>query len=189
VGIGGVRSRDLIQAGTQETVNGNGRTRYSAWIETLPQAAETVPLTVRPGDTVTVDITEQAQDTWLVSLTNVTTGQNYQRTVRYASSRSSVEWVEEAPSAGRGVLPLADFGSIQFSSASAVKDGKSVDLTQLGARPITMVGPAGQALAVPSGIGTDGKSFSVDRTDAPATAGGGQGSGVPAFPRPGRRGR
>jgi hypothetical protein len=98
-----------------------------------------------------------------------------------------VEWVEEAPSAGRGVLPLADFGTINFSAASAVKDGKSVDLTQLGARPITMVGPSGQALAVPSAIGGDGKSFSVDRTDAPATSGAGQGSGVPGFPRPGRR--
>lgn len=37
VGIGGVRGTDLIQAGTQETVAGRGRTTYEAWVETLPQ--------------------------------------------------------------------------------------------------------------------------------------------------------
>ncbi|HVG98209.1 MAG TPA: G1 family glutamic endopeptidase, partial [Chloroflexota bacterium] len=189
VGIGGVDSRDLIQAGTEETVTGTGQRQYEAWIETLPQAAETVPLTVRPGDTVTVDITEQGADTWLVSITNKSTGQKYQRPVRYASSRSSVEWVEEAPSAGRGgVLPIDDFGTVSFTGATAVKNGKSVTLSQLGAGPITMIGPSGQALAVPSAIGGDGASFSVTRTAAPATAtpGQGQGGGFPTYPGPGR---
>ena len=39
VGIGGVNSRDLIQAGTQETDGGSGRVQYSAWVETLPQVS------------------------------------------------------------------------------------------------------------------------------------------------------
>ena len=44
VGIGGADSPDLIQAGTQQQTSGAGRTQYSAWIETLPQASRTVPL-------------------------------------------------------------------------------------------------------------------------------------------------
>src|SRR5205823_4505153 len=32
VGIGGVRSRDLIQAGTEQTVSGSGQTEYEAWV-------------------------------------------------------------------------------------------------------------------------------------------------------------
>ena len=54
VGIGGVRGRDLIQAGTQQTVSGNGSTQYQAWIEMLPQSSRPVPLTVHAGDSVSV---------------------------------------------------------------------------------------------------------------------------------------
>jgi hypothetical protein len=44
VGIGGVTSQDLIQAGTQEATSGSGQTEYQAWIELLPQASKQVPL-------------------------------------------------------------------------------------------------------------------------------------------------
>jgi hypothetical protein len=170
VGIGGVRSRDLIQAGTQVTASGTGRARYSAWIETLPQASRNVPLTVRPGDSVTVSIADQGADTWLVTLSNDSTGQRYDETVQYASSRSSAEWVQEAPSAGRGTVPVDDFGTVTFTNGSTVKDGKTIDLARAGARPITMIGADGQPLAVPSTIGTDAPSFSVVRTDVPVPA-------------------
>ena len=60
VGIGGVRSDDLIQAGTQQTVSGSGNTEYQAWVEMLPRASRPVPLAVHAGDSVSVDITEQA---------------------------------------------------------------------------------------------------------------------------------
>jgi hypothetical protein len=39
VGIGGVNSRDLIQAGTQQQTTGTGQTQYQAWVEMLPQAS------------------------------------------------------------------------------------------------------------------------------------------------------
>ena len=46
VGIGGLRGRDLIQAGTQHSASGAGSASYQAWIETLPDASQAVPLTV-----------------------------------------------------------------------------------------------------------------------------------------------
>src|SRR5205823_10341559 len=101
VGIGGVRSRDLIQAGTQQTVSGSGRTQYEAWIEMLPRSSRPVPLQVHPGDSITVSINEESTDQWLIHFTNNTTGQTYDTTQTYTSSHSSAEWVEEAPSAGR----------------------------------------------------------------------------------------
>ncbi len=111
IGIGGVRSRDLIQAGTQRTVLDNGATQQEAWVELLPRASETVPFAVGPGNTVRVSIDQQGPETWLIVFTNITSGQTYQVTKRYASSLSSAEWVEEAPSAGRQrVLPLDNFG-------------------------------------------------------------------------------
>jgi Peptidase A4 family len=184
VGIGGVRSRDLIQAGTQQSVSGSGRTQYEAWIEMLPRASRPVPLQVHAGDSITVDISEHSPSQWQIQFTNNTTGQTYQTTQQYTSSHSSAEWVEEAPSGGRGggVLPLDNFGSIQFSAGSAVKNGQGLSIADAGARPITMVGNNNQALAVPSELGSDGGSFTVSRTDAPATSSGRRGFGQVPFP-------
>ncbi len=169
VGIGGLRSTDLIQAGTQQTVSGSGSTRYEAWIEMLPSASRPVPLQVHAGDSITVNISEQSPNQWQIAFNNHTTRQTYQTTVQYTSSNSSAEWVEEAPSSGRGgILPLDSFGTIQFSGGSTVKDGQTVSIAASGARAITMIGNNNQALAVPSALGGDGSSFTVARTDAPA---------------------
>ncbi|MBV9545504.1 MAG: flippase-like domain-containing protein [Chloroflexi bacterium] len=171
VGIGGVSSRDLIQAGTQQASSGSGQTQYQAWIEMLPAASHPVPLAVRPGDSVSVSIDEQNTGTWQISFTNNTTGQTYQTSVQYTSTNSSAEWIEEAPSAGRGgILPLDNFGSVNFTAGSAVKDGQSVSIASSGARAITLIGANQQPLAVPSAIGSDGSSFSVSRTQAAASA-------------------
>src|SRR5262249_16722797 len=74
VGIGGVSSHDLIQAGTQETDGGAGRVQYSAWVETLPQASEPIPFVVHPGDSISVTIAEQSPNNWSIDFTNNTTG-------------------------------------------------------------------------------------------------------------------
>jgi ketosteroid isomerase-like protein len=182
VGIGGVNTHDLIQAGTQEQTSGSGQTQYQAWIEMLPQASRPVPLAVRPGDSVSVSINEQTPNTWLISFVNNTTGQTFQQTERYTSSHSSAEWVEEAPSSGRGILPLDNFGTVQFSAASTVQNGQTEDLTAAHARPISLIGAAQQPLAVPSPLGSDGSSFSVSRTPTAATpAGVGVGAPRPRF--------
>jgi len=171
VGIGGVNSRDLIQAGTQDVSAGNGQSQFQAWIEMLPAPSQQVPLAVAPGDSVTVSITQQSagSGTWQIAFKNNTSGQTYQTTVHYASSLSSAEWIEEAPSGPNGIVPLDNFGSVAFSSASAVQNGQTVDLSQAGAQPITMLNGSSQPLAVPSAIGSDGSSFSVARTAASAT--------------------
>jgi len=167
VGIGGVDTTDLIQAGTQQTVSGSGSTQYQAWVETLPQASHPVPLAVHSGDSVTVSITlqPQAQDEWLVAFSNNTTGQTYQVTEHYTSSMSSVEWIEEAPSTMRGrQLPLDNFGTVNFSAGSATRNGQTVTIASTGAQAISMVSSGGQPLARPSALGPDGASFTVSRS-------------------------
>lgn len=163
VGIGGATTTDLVQAGTQSTVQ-NGLVQYSAWIETLPQASQNVPLTISAGDTVTVSLTQQLPGTWNIAIRNTTTGGSYSGTVTYASSVSSAEWIEEAPSVGRGVVTLDQFGAVRFTNASTVKDGQTVTPAAAAARPVTMVNTkTGVQLATPSALGTDGASFSVTR--------------------------
>jgi hypothetical protein len=170
VGIGGVNSRDLIQAGTQETDGGSGRVRYSAWVETLPQVSQPVPFAIRPGDSVTVTIAEQSANNWSIDFKNNTTGKTYHTSKRYTSSHSSAEWVVEAPSSVGGILPLDNFGNVSFDEASATLNGQSANLSQMNAQPITMLGNGGQKLAVPSAIGSDGDSFSVSRIESSATS-------------------
>jgi Peptidase A4 family len=184
VGIGGVNSHDLIQAGTQDVAGGNGQAQFQTWIEMLPQASQQVPVAVVPGDSVTVSINEQGAGSgaWQISITNNTTGQHYQTTVQYASSESSAEWIMEAPAASNGILPLDSFGSVSFTAASAIQNGQPVDIAQAGAQPITMLNANSQPLAVPSPIGGDGSSFTVARTAAPASTGTAGGPGQ----RPGR---
>ncbi|HEV8669537.1 MAG TPA: G1 family glutamic endopeptidase [Candidatus Limnocylindria bacterium] len=172
VGIGGVSGTDLIQAGTQATVVG-GSVSYEAWIEMLPDSSRTVSLAVAPGDSVTVTITEQSSGEWLIAMANNTTKSSYQRTVRYSSSRSSAEWVQEAPSSGRGIIPLDDFGSVRFTAGSAVRDGKTLTLSALGASAVAMINRSGQVIAQPSTLGADGSSFTITRTSAPGTVQGG----------------
>jgi hypothetical protein len=173
VGIGGVTGADLIQAGTQATVTGDGSVTYSAWTEILPDYSRTAPLQVTSGDTVTVTITEQSSGVWLIVMENNTTRDAYEKTLRYNSSRSSAEWVQEAPSTSRGIVPLSDFGTVRFLGGSAVRDGETLGLSALGATPVAMINRAGQALAIPSTLGADGSSFAVTRTDAPGTVQGG----------------
>lgn len=164
VGIGGVQSRDLIQAGTMETTGGSDTVHYSAWIETLPQSARPVPFAVRPGDSITVSISQKGSDQWLIEFKNGRTGEDYQRTVQYTSSLSSAEWIEEAPSAGQRILPIDNFGSVQFSGGSAVQNGKTVTIAQAGAQPITMATGRSGSVVAPSVLTPDGQGFSVSQS-------------------------
>jgi hypothetical protein len=77
-------------------------------------------------------------------------------------ARSSVEWIMEAPSSGMGILPLADFGNINFSNAAASINDKSGAINALGTDyAITMVTNSGVTKAQPSGLTNNGGSFSV----------------------------
>ncbi|MGH2518560.1 MAG: G1 family glutamic endopeptidase [Chloroflexota bacterium] len=168
VGIGGVTTRDLIQAGTEETLTGPGQVSYDAWVETLPHVSEPVPLAVHPGDSVSVSITQQSAREWLVNIANNTTGQSWQQAVAYDSSNSSAEWVEEAPSNIRGLVPLDGFGSVTFSGASAVRNGQGVSIAQAGAEPITMIAATGDTLASTSALASNGSAFTVTRSATPS---------------------
>lgn len=175
VGIGGLDTEDLIQAGTMATVTGDGSVTYEAWIEMLPDSARMIPLSVSAGDSVTVTITERSADRWLLALKNNTSGGTYNITVPYQSTRSSAEWVQEAPSTSRGILPLSMFGSVRFTAGTAVRDGRTLSIAALGSRPISMYNRADQALAIPSTLDSAGTGFEVQRTSAPGATSGGTG--------------
>jgi len=169
VGIGGIKRNDLIQSGTQNIVSSSGQVTASAFFEILPHVSQPIAVTVRGGDSITVSIAQQSTNQWQISFTDTTNGQTYSTTVSYASSLSSAEWIEEAPTDGRRELPLDNFGSVQFSGGSTTENGNAVTISQANTQAITMVNLSRQPLATPSALGSDGASFTVTRSSAVST--------------------
>ncbi len=170
IGIGGINSNDLIQAGTEAIVE-SGQVMYSAFWETLPDVVQPVPLTINAGDQISVSITQQGTDTWQININDTTNGQSWSNSVTYRSSLSSAEWIEEAPATERSViLPLDNFGSVTFTSGTTTENGQTRSIAQAGATPITMHNGAGQALAQTSKLDVTGTSFTVTRTNIPASS-------------------
>jgi hypothetical protein len=123
VGIDGYNSNSVEQIGTDSDVV-NGVPTYYAWYEMYPNPSSTVTaLVVHPGDTIQASVT-YSSGKFTLAITDVTTSKTFSTTQTAASAqRSSAEWVEEAPSSNSGVLPLADFGTVNFSGAQAVING------------------------------------------------------------------
>lgn len=170
VGIGGISSHDLIQAGTQVTTDRSGRQFYESFFETLPDPSQPLPVTVNPGDSVTVSINQVLNGEWRMTFKNNSNGQSAQIDQAYNSSLSSAEWIQEAPSGARsGVWPLNDFGKVLFTNASVIKNGQTKSLLQVNAQPITMANFSGQPLTETSAIGNDGSSFTIIRTANPSS--------------------
>ncbi len=173
IGIGGMKSHDLIQSGTAAEV-ANGAIKYSAWYELLPSGPVTLPVTIHGGDSVTATVAEQSANTWLITFVNNTTGQKYQTTVNYTSSYSSAEWVEEMPlngpvGASTSFIALDDFGTANFSNSFANDGTSEKNLVDLGAQKINMTSGS-QILASASEIASDGSCFSVSKSGTGASA-------------------
>jgi hypothetical protein len=162
IGIGGVNTNDLIQVGTEETVDPDGTINAAVFYELLPDAPHfPTSITVSPGDKISASLNEVSANNWLISITNTTKGQTCTKTVAYTSSHASVEWIEEDPSYTDGSLvPFDDFGSVSFTDASATGNGTSGTLSD--ASSIKLVDAQYRSLATPGAIlGSD--SFSVTR--------------------------
>lgn len=170
VGMGGSRSKDLIQAGTHSAVQ-NGRAQYWAWYELLPDYQKVISLAVRGGDRVSVSLTEVADDLWLLSFVNETTGSAHYQALEYRSRKTSVEWIEEMPvvygrDGNRAYAPLSEFGAVTFEDAYAIVDGKRKSIEDTRAKAVTMVSRLNKrvVLATPSTIEEGG--FTVTRSSA-----------------------
>ena len=182
IGVGGVASTDLLQAGTQAMIE-DGRVTYHAWYEMLPDAMTYVPLDVHSGDAVSASIIESGPGTWQISIVDVTTGKSYQKAVKYDSSLSSADWIEERPSiASGGLLPLSNFVNITWHSAEALKSGVWQSASALGAQPISMLTQEGYPLAQPTALAANTSAFTVARADQSSLAEAPSAASLPASP-------
>ena len=208
VGLGGTSSdsSSLEQDGTEADCNGSGQATYFAWYELVPSAPVQLNLTISPGDHISSSVSVSG-DNVTVTVTDDTTGASTTKTLQMDDpDTSSAEWIAEAPSEcdGSGAcdpLALADFGTVNFSNASATAGGHTgtISDSQWSAQSVDLdgggygVGGGGgyetplfsggsSASASPSSLSSGGNAFSVswqssDQSDpSQSTTGAGAGT-------------
>jgi hypothetical protein len=197
VGLGGDSdsSSALEQTGTESDCAANGSARYWAWYELVPKASVRVELAVKAGDRIAASV-KVAGTTVTVSLKDVTTGKSFTKTLTMSSpDTTSAEWIAEAPAAvtpaGEEIMPLSDFGTVRFTSATATSASGHTGTVADSAWEATKIvlessgsgggqrGPFGQFTAdnaaateaVPTALAARGSAFSVRWRQAAATPG------------------
>ncbi|QMU76582.1 hypothetical protein GXW83_13360 [Streptacidiphilus sp. PB12-B1b] len=153
VGLDGYSSESVEQTGTEADCSG-GQATYSAWYEMYPAYPVTYSNRVRPGDVITETVS-YASNTYTLTLKNSTEGWTKTTTKKESGlARSSAEVVAEAPYSG-GVLPLDNFGTVNFSNSTV--NGSSLSSTS--PTGMNMVSDSGVPEATISSL--SGGSFSV----------------------------
>jgi hypothetical protein len=192
VGLGGFSesAQALEQIGTEADCTASGRAALSAWYELVPAASRAVRLTVHGGDRVRASVSVSGHEVAL-TLADLTRHRSFTRTLRASQvDTSSAEWIVEAPSLCSDnlscqTLPLADFGSTVFGSASAtsatghtgtIKDQRwSTTRISLGESGHSFVGAgpgtagAGSATATASALTRKGSGFTITFTGSSTT--------------------
>jgi hypothetical protein len=127
VGLGGysLSSNGLEQIGTEDDCATNGSEDIYAWYELVPAAPRSVRMTIKAGDLISARVQVLGAEVTL-TLADRTSHKSFAKTLTdHTIDVSSAEWIVEAPSecfssAQCRALPLADYGSLQFSGASAL---------------------------------------------------------------------
>jgi hypothetical protein len=144
-----------------------------AWWEILPAASNPVySVSVHPGDSITVSISETAgTGLWTMLLTDNTNGQSFTEQEPYSGTGSSAEWITEAfadNTCGSGVGPAPGFPDsavcsiASYSNSSGGQPGVSFsdlaynsNVTEID--EITML-QNGVSVSTPSDLDSDGLS-------------------------------
>ena len=128
VGLDGYTSTTVEQIGTEADCTGPNP-QYYAWYEVYPGAGVNFANPVSPGDELTGTVTAQGNDKFQLVLEDITQG--WTQTIsatQTGADLSSAEAIAEAPSntsGGSSVLPLTNFGSVNFTGVTA--NGASLD--------------------------------------------------------------
>lgn len=163
VGIDGYSDGTVEQIGTEQDCI-SGQPYYYAWYEMYPQMPVKLSMPIKSGDIISAEV--QFSTGFALSLTESDPAGTNSFTTNASNNaqRSSAEWIVEAPSSGR-VLPLANFGTVQFKNATATLNGATgvIDNPAWQNDPLTMVTKTGTIKASPSPLSdnTLGSSFGV----------------------------
>jgi hypothetical protein len=183
VGLDGDGTQSVEQTGTEADCDG-GAASYQGWFEMFPAAPVFFNQPVKPGDAMSAKVTANGGGAFTLTLSDAT--QNWTQTTSQTSQTAqlgSAEVIAEAPSSQNGVLPLSNFGAVNFTDA----DANNAPIGNDNPDSLTMVSAQGVTEATPSTL-TGGNAFSVTFGGGGATTGGGSpaptGSPAPASTAP-----
>jgi hypothetical protein len=177
VGIDGTTVRDkLVQAGTASN-NVDGKAEYEAWSETLPNPAVSADLDIHAGDLMMVTIHEESANLWGITITDKTSGETYNRSVRYTTPGKSAEAIFERPKVDGQESTLATTSSIGFTVLVATGPHVAQTITPIGGtvngatliRIFMSDSTIGKALASPSVLPFGSSCFTVADGSSPPT--------------------
>jgi hypothetical protein len=162
VGIDGYSSSTVEQIGTDSDCVGRGGSYY-AWYEMYPAGSVQIPnFQVSPGDTLSAEVAVSGT-TFTLRLTSSRSGTFTTSQSLSTAAKSSAEWVAEAPSScfrTCSVLPLANFGTVNYSGSYATSTGASGPISSFTNDKIVMETNGGTVKAAPSSLSSDGTGFS-----------------------------
>ncbi len=158
VGLDGYSSSTVEQTGSEVDCTG-GSPRYYAWFEMYPASSVNFTNTVSPGDHFTASVTATGH-VFTLKITDATQGWSH-TVIRSLSSakESSAEVIAEAPCCTDtgDILPLTDFGTVQFSHSEA--NGSAIGHSK---PTVISMSPMGQGTSTDhTSKLSDGEAFSV----------------------------
>jgi hypothetical protein len=119
VGLDGDTSNTVEQTGTDADCSGS-TPQYYAWYEMYPKFPVNFGDTVVPGDTMNASVTTDGRGNFTLTIADTTRGWSHTVKAKLKSAKlASAEVIAEAPSSSGGVLPLANFGTVGFTNATA----------------------------------------------------------------------
>jgi hypothetical protein len=155
-GIDGDGSNTVEQTGTDADCS-SGSPQYYAWYEMYPKYPVYLNAPVRPGDQLSASVTTSGGGQFSLSISDTTQGWTFNTRQRLRSALLySAEVIVEAPSSRSGVLPLANFGTVNVSASMA----NGQHLGAFNPEMLTMVTSGGTVKAQPSNL-SNGTDFSV----------------------------
>jgi hypothetical protein len=113
IGFDGVKSDDLLQAGTEQGYRPGTGAFYDAWWQVSP-GAQKVKFNVKPGDNIVVSIQQVTTEEWQIYLADTNTGQSFVQIANYYGPVISAEYIEEAPTINGSVVPFAHVTPVAF---------------------------------------------------------------------------
>jgi peptidase A4-like protein len=166
VGIDGFDDGTVEQLGTMQAVVSQGRKtakEYYAWVEMYPAPMQELPYSVAPGDKITASVAYNGA-TFTVSMTDVGKWTYMSQPIQVTANEMSAEWVVEAPSSQSGILPLADFGTVNFTGCGATISGATGPIGIFNWDEVIMetgTGKRATVKALPSPLDSTGSAFTV----------------------------
>ncbi|KAJ5209884.1 Concanavalin A-like lectin/glucanases superfamily [Penicillium cf. griseofulvum] len=145
VGIDGdTYTKAILQTGIDAYIQ-NGKQTFDAWYEWYPLSAENFDLELSAGDVVVAKVESYSSSKGVAIVENQSSGQSVTKTLSAPSTSATLagqnaEWIVEDFNVGNSMVPLVNFGKVDFTGAQAwagganygVDDGAILDIQQNG---------------------------------------------------------